>query len=60
MGYLSLALEWEMVATHKVPIFNIMLPEKKAVFGKMLLFGEPIDYKFKRACFAEGLAVSRR
>lgn len=42
---------------HKVPYFNYYLPEYVQIGKIKILLGETIDYKFKRACAAEFLAM---
>lgn len=42
---------------HKVPFVEYYMPENVQIGKVKLLLGEVIDYKFKRACVAEFLAM---
>lgn len=42
---------------HKIPYFDYTLPEYVKIGKVQLLLGENVDYKFKRACVAEFIAM---
>lgn len=52
----SSKLEWSPI-THNIPYTTKMIPEYVQYKKIKLILSEPIDYKFKRACVAEFIAM---